>query len=66
MTKEEWIQNAADLLAKAHGDYFEDCPKNEQDNLMEWAAGLYETFVEEEQDTPYTPKEAVEEEISCA
>lgn len=58
MTKEKWLDTAYWYMVKLTG------PWENKQHLQDYCESLYEDYVEGNLDDPYTPQEAVDEDMT--
>lgn len=58
MTKEDWINEANKYLVKLTGEW------DYENNSKDYCESLYETYVEETGDDPFSPQDAVDEDMT--
>lgn len=58
MNKSKWVESAVHYMRSLTG------PWENEDNLKDYCESLYESYVEDMSDSPCSPKDAVDEDMT--
>ena len=58
MIEKEWVNKAMQYMRRLTG------PWENEENLKDYCESLYETYVEEMGDDPFSPKDAIDEDMT--